>query len=606
MSTPVNKLAKYRTYSYHHVLALCNSADNAELWAKSSTFDGSTDGVTVLFDGRKNAQYVATYVKLASVIAPSVPGEHYHGTILMEAEIHIQEPRGVRFLNELNKFYNKYNIDPASAVFALKTIFVGYSNTGQDEEITDIPASLMTLYDLTAAFDTTGAKYVLTLSPLVNGTSYTPEYSTAVQNIASINVTKKDATLQDAMSALISAIDTAYQKYLECVKKEIPSITPKEVKYAIKLNEPYTSDAYKLDLIKDQITETGENNGIIKFAKNETMETAIERLMNYSKQVVDDGNNPAGTRKAFKINTIVQPSADQILITYVITQYKVPLTVFEKVATGDPSLEEPGNVLNLEYIFSGKNIDILDFDIKMAMGLLFVMSMEPTNNVADKPENTNDGNKATIAQSAQPASTKQKTKTIIPFAKLDTRTLTKHTKDPTGSTNFQQMMSRFASIEGLDTKITIAGNPAFLANLIRYPSDAINNTPTPYGEDGGVIKDYDKVPPLCKIKVFMPASDSVTDFTQEPFWFQGHYYIFSVESIFESGAFTQDLEMISLPTENEVPSILPKPPELTPGAKVDGDTSDKDGTPSGTNKKNKSAKDVPSDANADPQKKKDC
>lgn len=597
MSKPKNLLADFRTYSYHHILAVCKNTSVAESLVNSNRFDSSGSGYKILVDGRKNARFVANKVKLSTVIAPNIPGEHYSGTIMTEGEVVIQEPRGVRFLNELEKAYTEFGIDSTSAVYVLKTMFVGYTKDNQREEINNVPAAMFILYDLTANFDITGATYNIRFAPLVNGAAFMPSYSSSIQNIAALRL-EKDATIKKAIDTLQSTLKFAYSEFKECITNELGDIEFKEVEYLFDLKDPYTSDEYKIDATKDQTTDTAENNPIIRFGKNATIESAIETIMNASKKVLDEGN--AKDRYSFKINSVVEPKDDKVTITYVINRYKVPISVFDALSTGQSITAEPGNVLELDYIFSGKNVDILDFDIKMALGIVFISTLTPTNSVADTPKDHNSDNKPSATQATVSPNSKNR-KVVLPFSNVDKTTLAKHSKYPTSSANFQQMLSRFAGIEGLDASITIAGNPAMMANLQRPPSKAKNNEAVEFGENGGIMKNYDTTPALCKVNIFMPATDSVTEFDQEPFWYQGYYYMFGVDSLFEDGGFTQTIEMISLPVDFQIPNKEKEKEKTKPGNGAKDQKTPHDGSSSGTKKEDLKSGDVVSDANADPQ-----
>ena len=620
-----NPLDRFHTYSYYHILVACTTTDVAES-IKTSTFLNlgrrtqsieekykvrgiTADGkeidkdhpnrigrYSILFNGSTDAEFSITNVKWNTVLYP-VNDENAYTTIATEGKMEIQEPRGARFLNLINNVVHEFGISAESVIFSIKTIFVGRTNTGtavKTEDITNIPPLMFTLYDLTAEFDMVGSTYEVTFVPLSNGAAKMSQYNLATNQITSFNLNAK-SSLVSALDLFSQKINTIYGDYAKDVVKQSGK---KEsdftfMVYSITYDDIYRDETrYKIDNFEDQTKTTLDGEIPISFGDDATIESALNKIMKHCTGVIADGNGESkhnnnnkkdNIKYGYKILSSVQSFAStnkdskeetvNVVVNYRIVRYALPTqSIIELAFTGDETSELlKNNSLILNYIWTGKNKDILEFDMRLAAGVAFLQLLTTTNNI---PKDNSDPTKASKAQlpsarggtllgqnsSTENPNKKSKSneqnktqKTLLTFPSNDKNNDTRNTKKPYSSLTFNNLLGRFAALEGMDTSVKIRGNPIFFSNFINTPS--IFNNPELSTKDGH-FSDFERVPSLCKINIKMPRADvfpgvndnNITSY--EDFWYKGYYYIYYVENIFEgSGEFTQVLKMTTLPND---------------------------------------------------------
>jgi len=200
MSKPQNILGKFDTYAYHHILMVCNSTEAAEALSTTNeiislqhprnpedrytardikTTTGGGKYVT-LIDGTTDARFYITDVNWTNYIAadPEVGADSTSQSTTMstDGEMEIIEPMGANFLNTLTEICDELDSDPVGLVFLLKTIFVGRNATAANTEmISTVRPMMFVTFDITAVFDSSGAKYKLAFVGLTNGAGKLPQ-----------------------------------------------------------------------------------------------------------------------------------------------------------------------------------------------------------------------------------------------------------------------------------------------------------------------------------------------------------------------------------------------------------------------------------------------
>jgi hypothetical protein len=152
-----------------------------------------------------------------------------------------------------------------------------------------------------------------------------------------------------------------------------------------------------------------------------------------------------------------------------------------------------------------------------------------------------------------------------------------NTQAPAETAQAAFTMAKHASVEVAEAMVKIVGNPTLYAS-IASTTQPVNNKPlvqkalvAPAG-DGPIsreanFKHWSTFPALAKINIFMPSNnddvalmsgaasgDGVSippDYTR-PFWYDGYYYVYGVESFFNEGDFTQTLMMVAVPNGSAV------------------------------------------------------
>jgi hypothetical protein len=491
----------------------------------------------------------------------------------------IKEPQGIMFVNVLNDIFNVLKVDPSGIVFMLKTVFVGHADDGSADTIYNVNPFLFVLVDLTGYFDLTGYGYTLTLVGVENGITRLPQIAKIAQGLT-INLKEKN-TIELAMQKLQNTVNSSYSIFVSELKSDMakqnlsifaPDGPGKKVGYIIQIDDHYKNYA----ITEQQINKKDEpdDTGVISLGKSVDIESAIHSIMRKSNQVLEDEKGIQGSdgknikRYSYRLHSalesgplavkkygrFVEDKQIEYFFIYKVVRYEVPYTSYDKILSGDTSGIAPGNLIEFDYFFSGKNIDILEFDIKMQMGLAFLYSISTTNNMYDTGGDTLKGthNNTTFVSGSGQIAASLRPNTPVLFSSNSQDVLIRNSRHIANVTNFQALLSRFASLEGLAAKITILGNPRLLANTT---SSSFSLTPNEI-QEGDVMLNWTSQPGFAKVNIYFPTPEHTRDVKsseikdyRESFWYKGLYYIFQVDHIFEEGGFTQVLDMMSLPVD---------------------------------------------------------
>jgi hypothetical protein len=662
MSKPQNILAKYRTYSYHHILIACDNEAAAEFLRSTDSrsvysnlhltrpitideqtglvdvdeFDPETGktnrtqvgAFVVILNGMVDTSFIVKNVEWFSATAASAVAGDQFTSLAVEGRMIVEEPRGVRFLNKLNGACDLLQSDPSGVIWLLKTIFVGHNDDGsRSDYISDLRPLEFMMYDVTGTFSITGGLYEISFAGAANGAARFPQFSRIAKEIpirtgdGKLETALKD--LEKGMNAksetnrtcVIKALEDAYRADsadidvflgLENIPSEISSELSKFrlVKYGIQLEAPYTNDEYKIDTLNPGEKDVqNADDGIVKAGINTTVEQQINNLMNRCTQVMKDRNegDENGIKYIPKIHSeITMVGKDSINpITNTASQTDVVAVVYrirrhaelnnqtvERVLAGDQGLSDESpevtaqkireNTIELDYFFTGANTDIIDFDLKMDMGLAFLQTIASTNTIGTGthqisgvgavdlnsivilPNENERGNPAVSADGEKKPKILIRPKTPIFPATNTNNVYTKNIRGALDSTLYQMHLTRHAALESIEAKVTIHGNPYLMSQTNRRPSDTQRrgNTSDESEDVTNVMQNWEFMPGLAKVNIWMPkTNDTPSDrdtFERERFWYDGHYYIYGIDHKFDDGQFTQDLNLLSLPNQSEL------------------------------------------------------
>jgi len=599
MSTPYNVLSKFRTYSYHHILVICDTVETATSISIADNSTGtsrlndvvkrSVDGLysserletdpttkgnyVVMINGMTDAHYAIDELKWESITGQRGNNNSGNYTAMVtEGGMVINEPKGVRFLNDIKQTYEALNRDHNSCVWMIKTIFVGYNDhhqekANQPEYFTNIAPLIFTVVELEAEFNVQGAIYDIKFVNINNGVSKMPQINDITSTVK-MNLTK-DALLKSAIGKLFEKINFRYNKYYSSVVQDLKAqgIDPLAIEYEYELSDEYRLDTgYTVDDVQQQTTSDGltTSGAAMDFSKGITIENAIKTIMNKCEKIKDDaaGETKTKDKYGFKIRTILKSNKDKYIIKYYIERQKLMFSnIFDASKSNDPELQAQldENTLSLDYIYTGQNIDIIDYSMKMEMGFVFFQQLTNGNNLRaqsehptdvvsqvanDKPINVNDPDNSDGSKKNIPK------KLPIFYRKNNKNPETANTKSPKKAAEFQSLLDRHAALENLQSKVKIHGNPALLNSINKVPKGFGKNESTKV-EENSVFPHWEKVPALIEINIMMPIEENGVVVKMEPFWYTGKYYVFSVANEFSGGLFTQELEMISMPNSIE-------------------------------------------------------
>jgi len=613
MSTPKNPLDVFRSYAYHHILIACDGTETAEKLATVSeitAFDhegaeakfcprkvtGGSGQYIVLINGMSDAQFTITDAKWTSVLIPNnKQGEGDASTTIrtmaVDGEINIQEPLGVNFLNLLNDVTKSLGTDPNGVVFMLKTIFVGHHHAGRTEYITNIRPLLFLAYDITSLFDVTGAEYTLSFVGISNGAAQLP-HNSAITNGFHFTVPSGKKMLSEVMAKLGTELTAHYARQKAELIKQAQKIKLDyniedefiDVEYVIILHPEYYDKKAGTAAIKTS-TDTGDDDTIIT-GDSLSVESVISAIMKSSKSVMDEDQKSAaaGERYQFRITSTLETSPDKYKIIYQVQRWKATVVPVENLFTFEPPKNKDGTPggIEFDYIFSGQNVDVLSFDLKMQMGMAFFQTLavessipsgasqvikhyNPSSKVAGTGNKNGTGDQSEFGGGCENSavnSKKRRKKPLFLGMSVDDSSV-RNKRFPSTVANYDAILQRHAAFENIEARMIIRGNPQLLEDTTHYASNLDPTGPsfTPIvrtGQDDArnIVPNLQSQPGFVKVNVMMPNSSQVgpagqmysQDFSRN-FWYPGWYFLYSVNHTFSDGEFTQELEMYSLPTD---------------------------------------------------------
>lgn len=643
MSSPPNKLARFRSYSYYHVLTMCDCSATADALAKSTDLDvwnhatpetrvvddraGVNDlgpyapkkvpgsgNYIVLINGSTDAAFVINTARWTSMTAgDAVPGDR-STSIAVEGQIQISEPKGIVFLDQVVKCSIALGIDSSQVVYVLKTFFVGFGvdESGAEfvEHITTTPPITLLVVDVMGQFTEAGGSYEMQFVAAGHGGARLPQYGKAV-NAMSITA---GASLEATIRALQDQINQNYDKYFQCVLDQMNAIADpqvrnqmvaslRRVKYIVEVGTDYKEVSggtkYTVTNQAQQFKNTAgcADSAQLTFPAHSSIEQAISTIMMMSPEVQRDsgrGDSSSNVKYEYKIHTAVaskpvsgsdQSELEQT-VYYRVDRILTPKTIsyspgFEVLALDDADAKKDPmydalrrNIIEFDYIYTGKNIDILEFDMKLNLGLAYLQTATLANTFKSNLERGPNRTMQTSTGDANTFSTRFDGKPVQTFvyfgSQIKTPSLT-NTQDAARAIQSMYTMNKHASLEVSDVSMKIIGNEQLLGtNKITSPEyvmDSANRstfsaTQTP---DDSSFADWSHIPAFAKVNIKMPRSNddlalftgqtgtgnpnadpSSVDYARD-FWFDGYYYVYAIEHIFDGGTFTQELKMLGIP-----------------------------------------------------------
>lgn len=601
-----NPLHTYSSYSYHHILVACSNTEIAEQivssgqigklmrsrGASTQILDGTEDAsyvkndssgdYIVVINSMHDAEYTIKSAVWSTILAPGdiTPSSPSMSSFQVEGTLEIIEPRGFRFLNVLHQVAVKLKTNPIGITWVLKTIFVGHGDNANPipSYITNIRPFMFMMYDLTGEFDDGGALYTIKLVGTSNGASKIPKVFNTTSGTTTI-VPTDQSTLAGALSKLFASVNASYDdsiaqaKQMGAEKKYFEN--GRLIKWTLELDKVYTKPEYKFDGLSAS-ADSGMN------LKNNTIEDAIDNIMLRCKKYLDESTN-AGDRHIYRMSSVLLSDNDQLTVKYIINRVKlvesegnyIDESLYNQLnrdvsgadtptqaaapetatVSGDKDYEGlsvsagEAEVIEFDYLYTGKNVDVISFDIKLTQGLAYFQALSTPSNSTDNAETVvrtgdNVAIPARLAAAATGQSADSGNKKVLVGALSDNR----FTNDnvPRSDANYRESMSKHAALESLLAKVKILGNPYLLDNFSTLPSETGQN------RSGPGVPNWHSLPALCKVNISMPSNNSllgvggVGSSFQVKFWYDGFYKIISIEQSFANGEFTQEIEMLSI------------------------------------------------------------
>lgn len=622
MSIPASRLASYRSYNYHHVLVMCATSAAADelvnnsdpdVWmhppgdnpyARKNIGTNADMQYCVLINGATDATFVINSATWTATTGGDATPRSSNAAVAIEGSMEIVEPKGIEFMDKLVECATNMDVNISSVVYVLKTFFVGYGYNEIDgdfvDTIYDIPGIQFTMIDATGTFTERGGQYQISFVAMAGGGPRLPQYSRIPQ---SISFTASN-TLEGTLRALEAKVQSMYQPYFNCVRAQVAAAMKaanKDSTAALAALQAVTykiecDDRYKNYTVTNQSQVSKERPGCtspanISISANSSIEDAIHAIMHSSLEVHEDmavGDKSTKVKYEYKIHAQLAQTDKGPVVTYTVKPYMQPKEMarvsvndmFEKASTTNTSkaiadiLKDPkaaANVIHFDYIYTGKNIDILDFEIKMAQGLTYLQVATASNTFRDQTEGTASTsiNASTLGQSNVSWDGRVRPTPVF-FGSQITMPQYRNSHNQSYGTQAAFSLASHSSIEVAgESTIRIVGNTNLLTGINNYTStqyhadlkksetnasDTTADTPTTE-----LLTGFGFAPSFAHITIKMPATnDDIALLSGESgdgdyavdFWFNGFYYIVAVENVFEDGAFTQVLHMIGIPNSN--------------------------------------------------------
>lgn len=560
----------------------------------------------VLINGMTDAAFTISSAKWSTATAASARPNDQGTSIAIEGSLTISEPRGVEFLDQVIRSCIALGIDASQAIFSLKTFFVTHSyspDRGEYSEIiADIPPINFLTYDATGKFTEAGGVYELQFVSIGHGAARLPQYGKAVN---AISITAGN-TLGETFTRLQNNINQNYDRYFGCVYEQIRQATAnldtdaflkslRRVKYVIDVAEVYKGAEYTVTNQMQQFKNGAgcNDNAQINFPASSSIEQAIGTIMMMSPRVQMDmsqGDASDKRKYEYKIHTMVESkpvdgkdqSNLEYTVYYRVERFLTPKSIsydplFHKLAQEDAEIKADPlyeqlrrNIIEYDYIYTGKNVDIIDFDMQVNMGMSYLQTATLANTFKSQLERGPNRQMQVSTQDANNQGVRFGGSLVqVPVffgTQINTPGLTNQ-QNASNAIQSAYTLSKHSSLEVTEASMTIHGNPALLGstNITSSPRH-IRKGQTVITEKDGQFQDWTYIPAFAKINIKMPRSnDDYDGFTgnqtgtnsaeesidyARDFWFDGYYYIYGIEHTFDGGLFTQVLQMIGIPKKS--------------------------------------------------------
>jgi hypothetical protein len=247
--------------------------------------------------------------------------------------------------------------------------------------------------------------------------------------------------------------------------------------------------------------------------------------------------------------------------------------------SSDPRYQQiRNNIIEFDYMYTGKNIDILEFEMKVNMGLAYLQTATLANTFKSQLERA--PNRQMQPSTGDTNSLPVKFGSIVQtpvFFGSQIRTPSMINSNNGGHTiQSAYTLSKHSSLEVSDVSMKILGNTSLLGGINRTSSpdyvlksaSSQNRGKVILGADGTrepQFAEWSHVPAYVKVRIKMPRENDdfalftgqattgdprtdpgITDYARD-FWFDGYYYVVGVEHVFDGGEFTQTLQMLGIP-----------------------------------------------------------
>lgn len=577
----VNPLNEFNTFSYHHFLVLVNSTAAADALKDSNLFfrfaNGEEDvpGARIIVNPIKSIRYVIQDISWTNWMVTDYA--QFGGTVMSGGEFRIIEPNGMSFMNDLFDAFGYLQCGMSSSQWVIKTIFVGQTNVGDTatagvEYINNINPMLAVMTNMDATFSEAGGEYTFEFVSAGSGAGLTPSGGGQVfSQRATVNLSGGDTpgavTVEQGLQTLERHLnETAAQAYTKLDESRQRSggtfVPPLKTKYVIKIPDTLKRPEYTIRAPARMAAGPDGSTPYLTVDPSMGVVAGIMSVIKLSAPLMTSATTPGQLREHYVNTSEVLDSATNtktFIFTIMEREIKPIADSTSKDGgsnSGDVSQEEQdaaaaGNLLEFDYLYTGKNIDVLSYDMKLGSGLAFLETMVGLSAVKDDRTNpTTPTNLNSMSNTKEVGSN-----STIPMGIPSTPGKSViHNTNPGATAAYEQLLQQHSVLSVMST-IRIRGNPRILNDVT--PTLTAEGSTTDRRTAMGVVSSYGTQPARVRVNIRMPRDGDLTSI--EDFWYKGTHLILCVKSEFSAGEFTQEIQMAA-----EMDGLYKNTPEQPP------------------------------------------
>lgn len=581
-----NPLRQYRSYSYHFFMIAAESTEvlnylqvaNASAFERPpgdprQTIPANKNGTPVgnyviVIDTRHDVDFILDDVQWGTTFLGEPNGSNSTlplNTVMTDGVITVLEPRGVNFLNVLANLGDQLDVDMICMPYMLKVIFYGHLEDGTVIPLSNVQPFGFIPVDITGSVDERGTIYKLDICGIVNGIGYNPSYNAIVDNVG-FTITPKP--LVNVLADISAQLNDVYKKQRNQVITNYPTFeNSATINYQIVLEDNSqvlqtltdfgTNTPGQVSATNSSFTVTGTKEGGIAEVILKVLQSSKVWMTTAAEGSPPNITNPDNVNKryTFKVTSEFEKTSSSlgqnvVTVKIYVSEYRYETIDVISTAGGSRAVQQAPNVpanqvVVFDYIFTGKNLDILHMDLNLTMGLALLQTLATAKALQDQLSDVTGGpasKPSTVAAAAASSGGFNRhgvvRKGTPVFAPLQwQKDFQKELNSIQETATADAVWSSFAGYQSINTNMTIHGNPLLLGRLV----------------------DPDRsVPNYVKVNIKMPSTtDDIWEYNQsgnsspggyyKDFWFNGYYLMLSAANKFNGGMFTQELELISMP-----------------------------------------------------------
>lgn len=543
--TTENPLNAFNTYSYHHFLIVSGSTAAARRLNDPQKFfdiisnNGDEESI-VLINPLISNHYVIQEAEWMVIVTPNI-NERVGAQGQTIGEYTIIEPLGVEFMSDLNEALVKVKSKVESAVFTIKTTFMGDTGVGTGASKYSFINTVQPMHhlwtDLGLTFDETGGTYKVRFVSQYDGGGVLKENRKVDM---SVNLGGSDdatgVTVEDALKNVEASFNESNKKSHEAYIQahgQGGSTAPKQAlsQIVIEVPESLKKPEYTVTSKTSKAAGAGNQSPILAMPSGTSISDYILEVLKLSEGLTKYCQKK---KVQFRVRSSTEVKETGPEVKEVITFHII------EVDTEGGDKDEPGLVY--DFIYTGKNLDVLSFDMHIARGIAFFSHMMINAGVnKDQPDEKQSGEYPGSESNTDGVGTTEDYATVLPPTSPTPGTVT-HSSDPSPRMSYDQLLRSYTISSNMLTEVTIRGNPLILGNLAVTDEDMKAASDGSTDEQGEYLAGWLQHPRFVKINVQVPTRGDTSKLKQ--FWYTGPYRITHVINKFKGGEFTQTLRLL--------------------------------------------------------------